>query len=80
MMMAGLPHQGAKAHIAQADAAEEHAHGQQRHDGDDPVHQRDAEVLHGHRGQIRQQHRQHQFNRFQLADLPLAGEPKPHNV
>ena len=59
---------------------QDHGQGQQRQNREHAVDQRDAEVLHRDGGQIRNQQRQHQFRRFQFADLPFAHEPQTgHN-
>ena len=65
--------------VPQGDLAEQHGDGQQRQNGDDACKQRDAEVLHGDRGQVRDHHGQHQLAGFQFADLALTHQPQAHH-
>ena len=56
---------------------QDHGHGQQGQDGDHPGEQRDAEILHGHRRQVRDDQGEHQFRGLQLPHLALAHQPDP---
>ena len=71
--------QGTEADGFQAEEAQKHGQAQQRHDGEHPVDQRDAEVLHGHRRQVGDDQGQHQLADLQFPDLPLPHEPQPHH-
>ena len=52
---------------------------QQGENGDDPHEQGDAEVLHGHGSQVRNEQGEHQLRGLQLADLPLSHEADAHD-
>ena len=66
--------------IQQGKLAHQQRQGQENQNRDDPGQQRDAEILHGHRGQIGDHHGQHQLTGLQFADLPLSHQPQAdHN-
>ena len=69
--------------VAQGDALEgedgqEHGQGEEGDDGDEAVGQGDAEILHGHGGQVRDEHGEHQLHRLQLSHLLLAHDADAH--